>query len=187
MPILYIRSKKKQTLFAGGLSRRGAYDAQNLSLRGLRNRVRRADQSAAGPYAERLEPQVGPAPLAFIGSDWPVLCGLPCEARAHNYRQRASRIRSSHSSGCLISPHSLRAQSLNFSRLSSVADGLRAPRAGNPGVEPATDEAGRPSASSFLPGQPQRSKTRSSPAPGLRGESLLYLSPKDNCVGATQT
>jgi hypothetical protein len=170
MTALYTHTKKRQALLSRGLSHRGTHEAQNLSLRRLQKRVRRADLRAAAPNPQRLELQVWPASLASVGSDWPILRDVPAEACAHGYGKRASDVRPSHTSPCLISPLSLRARSLTFSRISSVAGSLRAQSAGNPGEEPATDEAGDYRPPVFCPDS-------------LRGQKRAFP-PRRVCAGA---
>jgi hypothetical protein len=68
--------------------------AGTVSLRGLQGPLRRACLCAFAPERLWVEPGQWKEAFATVASSWPVLCGVPFEACAHDYRQRKSCFRS---------------------------------------------------------------------------------------------
>lgn len=68
--------------------------AGTVSLRGLQGPLRRACLCAFAPERLWLEPGQRGKAFTAVSSSWPVLCRVPPEACAHDYRQRKSCFRS---------------------------------------------------------------------------------------------
>jgi hypothetical protein len=64
-----------------------------LSLRGLRSCVQRADLCQAALYTEWLESCQRPETLAEVSPTWPILRSVPAQACAHVYGQRTGCFR----------------------------------------------------------------------------------------------
>ena len=113
--------------------RKASFHAE-LSLRGLRSRVQRADLRQAALYTEWLEPCQRPETLAEVSRAWPILCSVPPQACAHAYGQRTCCFRAWPCTEAIVPLFFLRTQESAFNEMAweSAAAQVRATQGCDP-------------------------------------------------------
>jgi hypothetical protein len=115
-------------------SEKKASSHAELSLRGLRSRVQRADLRQAALYTEWLEPCQRPETLAEVSPAWPILPSVPAQACAHAYEQRTSCFRAWPCTAAIVPSFLLRTQESAFNGMAweSAAAKVRATQGCDP-------------------------------------------------------
>ena len=142
-------------------SERKANSHAELSLRGLRSRVQRANLREIALYTEWMEPGQRSETLAEVSPPWSVLRSVSVETCAHTCGPRTNCLRAWACSAVIVGCFFLRTQESAFDEMAWEL--AAAPRAGNAGMRPAThttDAAPRPIFSSRTPRRAQMLECR---------------------------
>lgn len=115
-------------------SEKKASSHAELSLRGLRSCVQRADLRQAALYTEWLESCQRPETLAEVSPAWPVLRSVPAQACAHVYGRRTHCFRAWPCTAAVILLFFLRTQESAFNEMAreSAAAQVRATQGCDP-------------------------------------------------------